>query len=177
MSIAIPPMVFTWTGEAMEPLVHFRKIADRHYVVGENYRLIVHETRSDTSHKHEFAWLREAWKNLPEHIADQFPTPAHLRKRALIDSGWYTETIIDAGNNAAALRMASYIRSKDEFAVVIVRGPAVVIREARSQSYRAMNRDDFQKSKDDILNTVADMVGVTPAELQRASSPSPAEVA
>lgn len=167
MAIAIPPMWFTWNGEAFVPLPHFRKMADRHYVVEENYPLVPHLQRSDISHRHEFAWLKTAWLNLPEGLAEQFPTPNHLRKRALIDSGWYNETVIDAGNNAAALRMASYVRSKDEFAVVIVRGRAVVIREAKSQSYRAMGKEDFQRSKDDVMNTVADMVGVTPAELER----------
>lgn len=157
------PQGFTWDGEAMIP--RSPRLADKAYTVGEAYLLVPHEERSSASHSHEFAWLKDAWLNLPEALADQFPTPMHLRKRALIDGGFYDETIVDAGTNAAALRVASTFRSREEFSLVIVRGPAVVIRTAKSQSRRSMNKQEFQASKDAILEIVSAMIGVKPAEL------------
>jgi len=163
----LPPIHCTWTGEAWEPLKRHHNICNAELVVGQVYPLILHEDRSDASHKHEFAWLREAWLNLPEHLADQFPSPEHLRKRALIDSGFCNQEIIDAGSNASAIRVASLVRSMDDFALVIVRGPAVVIRRAKSQSRRAMDRTEFQASKTAVMETVAAMLSVTPDDLKR----------
>lgn len=159
------PELFTWDGEAMVPR-HPRR-ADQLFVVGETYPLIIHEDRSAASHSHEFAWLREAWLNLPEALADIYPSPEHLRKRALIEAGFYDETIVDAGNNAAALRVAAVFRAREEFSLVIVRGPAVVIRTAKSQSRRAMNKREFQESKAAIMEVIAGMIGTPPATLSR----------
>ncbi len=52
-----------------------------------------------------------------------------------------------AGSNAAALRVASGIKSREEFSVVIVRESIVVIRDPKSQSVRAMGPKEFQASK------------------------------
>lgn len=157
------PQGFTWNGEAMVP--RSPRLADKAYTVGENYLLVTHEDRSTATHNHEFAWLKDAWLNLPENLSDEFPTPEHLRKRALIDGGFYDQTVIDAGSNAAALRVASAIRAREEFSLVIVRGPAVVIRTAKSQSRRSMNKQEFQASKTAILEVVSTMIGVKPEEL------------
>lgn len=140
-------------------------LAAKRFEGGRDYLLADVEHRSDVSHKHEFAWLKTAWESLPEDLADLFPTPEHLRKRALIDAGFYSETIIDAGTNAAALRVASHLRTKDEFAAVVVRGPVVVERIAKSQSRRAMDKTEFQQSKQAVLEIVAAMIGVAPATL------------
>ena len=162
--MAAPSIAFRWTGEAMTPLRP--KLADANFVIGEVYWLEEEKPRSETSHRHEFAWLKEAWLQLPEGFADELPTPEHLRKRALISAGYYHETIIDAGTNAAALRVASYVRSRDEFAHVVVRGPLVVERVAKSQSRRAMKAGEFQESKTKIMDIIAGMIGVAPASLE-----------
>lgn len=156
------PLAFRWEGDVMRPLNP--RAADRQYVVGEVYRLEHREDRSDATHRHEFAWLHDAWLNLPERHADQFPTSEHLRKRALIDAGYYHEDIIDCGTNAAALRVASFAR-KDDLALIIVRGVFVIVRTAKSQSRRAMNREEFQASKTAIMETIAAMLGVAPGAL------------
>ena len=160
------PLVTRWNGEGFAPLGRSRVEADAAYVIGEVYRIEVIEERSLKSHAHEFAWLKEAWQNLPEDLMDLYPSPEHLRKRALIDAGFYDETIIDAGSNAAALRIASTFRQRDDFSLVIVRGPAIVIRDAKSQSRRVMNKQDFRASKTAIMEVISGMVGVTPGQLQ-----------
>lgn len=150
------PLAFTWDGISMIPL--HPRTADKLYVVGERYTLAPYEDRSIASHNHEFSWLHERWMNLPDSLAEQFPTPEHLRKRALVDAGYYNETILDAGSNAAALRAASFIKSRDEFAVVIVRGPVVVTRDAKSQSRRMMDKKTFQESKTAIMEVIDLMI-------------------
>lgn len=159
------PMAFQWSGEAMIPRIP--RHADRMFTVGQVYSLVEHVETSSKSLRHEFAWLHEAWKSLPEELADQFPSTEHLRKRALIDAGFFTEQVIDAGTSAAALRVAAYVRGAEEFALVIVRGPAVVIRHAKSQSRRAMDKAEFQASKSALLDTVSAMIGVSPGTLER----------
>jgi hypothetical protein len=163
-----PPIEFVWTGEAMEPLPRFRRLCDQHYTIGETYPMVEHHERSQASHNQEFGWLKDAWLTLPDHLADAYPSPEHLRKRALIDAGYCTEQVIDAGSNAAALRVAAYVRGSDEFALVIVRGAFVVVRKAESQSFRAMGKERFQASKTAIIETVCAMLGVTAEALQSA---------
>lgn len=166
------PVLVRWNGEieAFVPLPHFVKRCNATLVDTEIYRMVVQEERSDISHRHEFAWLKTAWLQLPEDIADLYPSPEHLRKRALIQGGFYTEEIIDAGSAAAALRVAAYVRGHDEFALVIVRGSIVIVRHAMSQSYRSMDRKKFRESKTAIIEIVSAMIGVQPAELEKAQA-------
>jgi hypothetical protein len=145
----------------------FAMRADDQYVIGEVYQMAPVEERSAVSHRHEFAWLREAWMQLPDNLAPVYPTPEHLRKRALIEVGWYNEQAIDAESNAAALRVAAFIRGREEFSVVIVERSTVLVRTAKSQSVRAMGRKDFQDSKTAIMEIVSDLIGVSPDALQR----------
>lgn len=166
------PIPMRWNGEDFVRLnQYWGKQADKLYVVGGIYRLVAVEERSSKSHSHEFAWLKKAWENLPEHLAEQFPSPEHLRKRALVDAGFFDETIIDTGSNAAAIRVASTVRARSEFAVVFVRGINVIIRDAKSQSRRAMDKKDFQASKNAIMDVIAKLIGVAPEALARHASP------
>ena len=126
------PTAFTWDAEACVMVPKWPRLAAGRFTGCEDYLLAPVEPRSDASHRHEFAWLREAWKNLPEDMADEFPTPEHLRKWALIRAGYFNETLLDVGSNAAALRVASHLRARDDFAHVVVRGPLVVERTAKT---------------------------------------------
>lgn len=162
----IHPIAFRWDGEAMLPAAPaFARRADKQYTVGETYVLLPHQPRSTQSHNHYFAALADAWENLPEEHAEQFPTPEHLRKRALIDCGYFNEEAIDCGSNSVAIRVASHVRKQDDFALIYVRDRFVIIRTAKSQSLKAMGRAAFQKSKQDVLDLIASMVGVKPEEL------------
>jgi hypothetical protein len=164
------PFQAVWNPGAMafEVERRFQNAVAAEFGEGEIVTLVSQHERSDASHAHEFAWLREAWLSLPEALADQFPTSDHLRKRALILAGFYQETIVDAGSNAAALRVAGFVRSIDGFAHVVVRGPLVVTRWAKSQSRRSMDKAEFQASKQGIIDVVSEMLGVTPEQLTQA---------
>lgn len=157
------PIVCAWDGESFTPAnQHWANEADRQFVVGERYSLVRHEDRSTATHNHEFAFLKEAWLQLPETLAEQFPTPEHLRKKVLIECGYYTETMVDAGSQAAALRVAAFMRADDDFAHIVTRGPFVVKRVAKSQSRRAMPRKEFQESKTKLMDFVSALIGVAP---------------
>jgi hypothetical protein len=161
---------FTWNGEAMIPAKP--RLADKAFVVGRRYWLEEASERSWASHQHQFAFVGEAWNDLPDAIAEMFPSPEHLRKAALIATGWFREAIIEAGSAAAALRVAAYAKGRDEFAHVITRGATVTVRWARSQRMHGLDRmdkDEFQRSKDDILGWIANLIGVEPERLRGAA--------
>jgi hypothetical protein len=142
------------------------------YELGRKYWLDEVSERSWISHAHEFAFVAEAWNNLSEELMDKFPTPEHLRKAALIATGWYREMIIEAGNKEAALRVAAYVKGKDEFSHVVTRGPTVIVKTARSQRTRGhdrMDKDEFQNSKTSILQWIASLIGVDPETLEKAA--------
>lgn len=164
------PLLWRWDGEAMWPRPAFVREANKQFTVGETYRLVEYGDRSETSHAHQFAFINEAWKNLPERLAAEFPSATHLRKRALIETGQHRETVLDVGTHEAALAVATTLRSKDEFAWIVVRKHVVVMREAVSQSKAAMGKEAFQASKDRVLAWLAELLGVTPDELQHAKA-------
>jgi hypothetical protein len=162
---------FTWNGAAMIPM---RPDAARGaYELGRRYWLDEVSERSWISHSHEFAWIAQAWDNLPEPLMEKFPTPEHLRKAALIATGWYRETIIGAGSKPGAQRVAGYVNGRDEFSQVVVRGSTVIVRTARSQRMRGldrMDRDEFQRSKDAILGWISQLIGVSAENLKAAAA-------
>ncbi len=162
-----PIMVFDWTGEAMVPLPRFQKLCDQQFVIGEKYRMEAIEERSMASHRQYFAAIHDAWLNLPENISEQYPTAEKLRKQALIDANYYDEEILDCGTQTTAIAVAPAIRKRDDFAMIFVRGQFVIIRSAKSQSMREMGKDVFQKSKQDVLDTIAAMIEVARGTLQK----------
>jgi hypothetical protein len=164
------PTLFRWSAEraVMEPT--HPGLARSRFNDGADYLLAPVEHRSGKSHDHEFAWLSEAWKTLPEDVADMYPTAEHLRKRALIEAGYYHENVVDAGSVQAALRVAAFMRPLDDFALVVTRGPIVIRRTAKSQSRRSMDKAEFQASKTAIMEVVAGLLGVTVDQLAKAEA-------
>lgn len=151
------------------PLARFHNVVAAEYGDGECVRLVRQEARSQASHNHFFAALNDAWLNLPEGEAERFPSAEHLRKWALIKAGYRDERTFVCGSKAEAQRLAAFVKPMDEYAVVVVREAVVTVWTAKSQSMRAMGKADFQRSKDDVLEVVAGMIGATPAQLGRAA--------
>lgn len=163
------PVIFHWNGEAMSPLPRFARQCDKQFIVGENYRLEVVEERSANSHRHYFACINEAWANLREDYAERFPSPDHLRKFALIKAGFRDERTFVAASKAEAQRLAAFVKPMDEFAVVIVHEATVTVYTAKSQSLRAMGKAEFQRSKNAVLDVVAQMTGASVDDLAAAA--------
>jgi hypothetical protein len=166
MAEAFLPLMFIWTDEGtMRPLRP--RAADAQYVIGERYMLDVREERSLRSHQHYFAVVREAWMNLPEHLAEKIPTPEHLRKFALIKAGLRDEETIVTSSDEEARKFAAFFRRRQDYSVVVIDGPTVTLYTAKSQSMRSMDKERFQASKDAVLGVLASLVGIEAGDLQR----------
>jgi hypothetical protein len=159
------PVVFQWTGEAMVPLARFHNVANAQFTVGEYYRMEALEERSLVSHRHFFACVHDAWLNLPDKIAVDFPTDDALRKHALILTGFREERKFVASSPIEARKIAAFIKPRDEYAIISVNGNIVIEWTAKSQSMKAMGKQAFADSKDKVLGFVADLIGVAPETL------------
>jgi hypothetical protein len=162
------PLVCDWDGEAFRPLKRFAAQADRDFVIGQTYKLAEIEDRSDATHKHEFAWLREAWLSLPDDIAEHFPSAEHLRKMGLIKGGFCDQRQVVCASKSEAQRIGAFIKPMDPYALVTVKDAIVTVYTAQSQSRKAMDKATFQASKQAIIEYVSGLLGCEPAELERA---------
>lgn len=160
MTDSTAPVGFTWDGEVMRPASRFHQQCDRQFVVGQQYVLEERMERSSLSHRHYFATITELWHSLPERLAAEFPSPEHLRKRALIRCGYRDQRSIVCSSNAEALRVAAFIRPVDSYAEVSVSGSVVVHLTAVSQNLKSMDRKTFGESKTTVLEWISDLVGV-----------------
>ena len=139
---------------------------------GETVTVSIERQRSGKSHRHQFAFVKEAWMNLPEHLSDMpwAETAEHLRKHALIATGFHQTYTLDCGSEASARRVKAALVSAEAhahgYALGRVRGPVVQIWTPESQSYRAMGGDRFKASKAAILDWIAAQIGVTPDDLK-----------
>lgn len=161
------PLLTTWTGTGFEVAPRHRKQADAEFVIGERYVVDVQQERSAKTHSHYFAALTEAWRNLGEDQAERFATVEHLRKFSLIKCGFYDERSIVCASKAEALRIASFIKPLDGFAIVTAKESVVRVYTAKSQSMRAMGKAEFGRSKTAVLEYVASLIGVAPGALER----------
>jgi hypothetical protein len=127
------------------------------------------EHRSPESHRHFFACVNTAWKNLPEELADYFPSPEHLRKWALIKAGFCSETRVVCANNSEAMTLATKAKAMDKFSVVAIDGKAVTIWTADSQRRDAMGRQAFNEAKDRALHIISELIGTDAATLKEAA--------
>jgi hypothetical protein len=142
--------------------------AEQAFVVGAVYRLEHRADRSPASAAHYFAAINDAFDKLPPHVAERFPSPDHLRKYALCQTGHCDQRSIECRSHAEALRVAAFLRPIDEYAVVNVSASTVVMLTARSQSARAMDRQTFGASKDAVLGYIASLVAPAAAVVRAA---------
>lgn len=165
------PLTYTWTDEGTwRPVPHLAKLADKLFVVGMNSQLEVIEKRSKQSHDHFFAVVDDAWSSLPETHANRWLTPDHLRKWALIQAGYCKETTYIAQSHAEAVRVASFMHSTTEFSEVEIHGNLVALRTPKSQKTTgpdAMDKKEFQASKQGVLDVLAKLIGVPAEELAK----------
>jgi hypothetical protein len=160
------PITYRRVGDALVPKQKW--LFDRGFVDGQEYELAIHEPRSTKSHDHYHATVREAWKNLPEKIAKRFPDADALRKFALIRCDFYKERTVVCDTEEAATQVAALAGSMDDAAVVTIQGTVVTVAVARSQKTTgagAMNKEEFQRSKQAVLEYIANLIGVDVATL------------
>jgi hypothetical protein len=156
-----------WAGGMFRPLSNRPLDLDE----GEVVTIVVERDRSGAGHRHQFAWLKDAWANLPEAYRDApwADTPETLRKHALIATGFHHTYTLDCGANATAQRVkASLVAAEakaEGYAIGQVRGPVVTIWTPESQSARAMGGKRFRESKTAILDWIAGKLDVKPEDL------------
>lgn len=153
-------VIFEWTGEEMRPLPRFHNVCNAEFVVGEKYRCEVQEDRSWVSHKHQFAWLHEAWLSLPEHIAARFLNEDQLRRHALIAGGFCDSTSVACSSRAEAERWFKVLTRDDPYCIVKIEGNTLIRFTAQSQARNAMGKERFQASKDAVLDYVQSLLEV-----------------
>ena len=181
-------VLFAWDGQSMKPAPRFMALAMRQYVIGEEYPLEVVEERSSKDHRHYFAAIKNAF----DHIDDAetlavLNTPNKLRQFCLIMTGWNDTTIFGPLSKRAAIKSAQMaainFRSKDDYVEISVRqchdeetgeinGWAVVIKTAKSQSRASMDKEDFRKSKIDVLEVLSGHIEVKRRDLERSAKDS-----
>ena len=122
--------------------------------------------RSAQSHNHQFAAINDLWANLPaSHAGAPYAASADaFRKHGLIERGYCDVDTISFDSREAAMKAAPFIanlaRKAHGYALTVVRGPLVVCHTPHSQSYKAMGRDLFHKSKADVLDWAQCLLGV-----------------
>lgn len=151
----------------MQPLPRFVNLCNRQYVVGETYPLIPYEGRSQASHNHYFSCVTEGWRNLPEVLAERFPTVEHLRKYALIKTGYADERSFVCKSRAEAIRLAAFLEPIDNYAIVDAREATVKIYTAQSQAKSAMGARVFGESKTAVLQYISQLIGTDVTSLSQ----------
>lgn len=155
---------FMWRDGAFLPHNSLMDYCFETFKEGEIVVFERHEERSTASHNHYFACVQEAWNNLPEQD-ERFPTPDALRKWALIRSGFCTKTEVVLDTPEQAHTVASFT-GNSEGVIIVVRENIVVKYTAQSQSVAAMGKTEFQKSKDLVLDTIAELIAVKRKKLE-----------
>jgi hypothetical protein len=162
-----PPIPCVWDGEAFRPVLNFLRVAREHYGEGEVIALVPREDRSAASHRHFMACVNEAWKTLPDDLAERFKSAEHLRKFSLIQTGHYDVAVYACKFQTEARRMAATLTDLDAYAVIVVDGVTVTRLTAKSQSYYAMNRKEFGKAKEDVLAYIETLLDVPAGTLAK----------
>jgi hypothetical protein len=164
------PIRFIWRDGVLVPDgPRAARYCDDNFGEGEVVMMERHEERSMRSHSHFMACVAEAWNNLPE-ADSRFPNPTALRKWALIKNGYCTESSIVCDSPEQAATVAAFM-GYTEGVVIVVRDNVVKRYIAKSQKMSgpdAMKPDEFQRSKNDVLDTLAELLRVKRRRLERA---------
>lgn len=150
------PLTYLGGGRFETTPYHLKRLD---YGQGEIITVEEVQERSAKSHRHYFAVINEAWQNLPEGLADEFPNVETLRKRALIKTGYATLTELLCANNAEAVKACSAFTAADPYCFCEISGRAVRIWRAESQSHKAMGGKRFAESKERVLHWLSNLLG------------------
>ena len=161
---------FRWSavsGGSMIPLAGSNATdAAERFTIGWTYWLEENQ-ESEESRGHYFRAIGIAWHNMPEHYASQFPSKPAMRKKVLIAEGFRHQQSIVCQDEEQAERLAAFIRSRDDFAVVSIHGPVVVVLEAETQSKNAMGKARFEESKTAVIDHLNELLRWEPGRLAR----------
>lgn len=152
------PLRYLGEGQFQAPGIFARKL-DASLVIGEVLRWEQVPERSLKSHKFYFATIADAWGNLPESLADELPSPEHLRKYALIKAGYCDMSKVVLSTNRQAIQLSAIMAAMDACAVFEVSGNVLTVWQAHSQSMKAMGKKQFEESKQAVLDVISGLIG------------------
>lgn len=148
------------------PAVSVRELLDRKFVIGEHYRLAVHNERSQQFHEKFFATIADAWENLPDPWPIMLPSPEHLRKYALIKAGHCDVGVFPMKSKEEALAsLAQFKLLFDTYCLVTVTGNVVTVYRARSQRKAVQDARQFYETAQKVFQVIGEMIGVDPLTL------------
>ena len=159
-------LIYEGRGKFHATSTFWEKRCDELFAHGEQVLMHEDKERSSPSHRQFFAVLNDAYANLPEIEAKQYPTRDIFRGMALIETGHFNERKFCAVSEDEALRIAKFLQRDDgSIQVIATNGTWVVERSPVSQSFSRMDATTFQRVRDDVLAWCADKLGITVEEL------------
>lgn len=165
----IPTIHALWTGCALAPVNRALALCRERLTEGRAYRVDIADEASAKSRAFYFARLNEMWSSLREPYCSQYPSAEILRKHCLVATGFANSRQFVAESPQEARRFAAFLRSRafedgDEaanYSVVSVHGRVITELTPRSQKQSAMDREEFNRSKDAVLSHVEIMLGIS----------------
>lgn len=166
------PIRAIWTGASFLPSNYDMSYCQRMFRPGTEYVIDPEQQRDMNSHRHYFAQLAEAWRNLPEDLEEKYPDEEIFRKKLLIEAGYFNESEVVCDTKRDAVTIAAFMADLDVSATITVHGNVIRKYTARSQKVSQMGRQEFQKSKWAVLELASSLIKVTPKQLEKAAGKS-----
>lgn len=151
------PLPSQFAGEWWVPASYAEKLEDA----------LREDMREKSSLRGYMAEINKLWKNIPEKFekAPWAKSSDAFRKFGLIKTGFCDVSIDCFANQEDAIRAAARIgymaRMAHGFAITRAKGDTVECITPHSQSLKAMGKEQFNKSKADVLDYCRGIVGVT----------------
>lgn len=161
------PIRVVWTGASFVPEGNDMHFCQHLFGPGEVLIVDPEQERDMNSHRHYFAQLKEAWRNLPERLMGKYPNEEIFRKKLLIECNYFHERDIVCDTARDAMTVAAFMAPLDPASTIRVRGKVILVYTAMSQSVAAMGRRQFQMSKWAVLDLAASLISVTPKQLEK----------
>ena len=136
------------------------------------YQLRPFDSRSSANHKHYFATIKHAFNLLHDGgELDRWPNPEELRKWALVKAGYskYRE-LLAVDENEARVIATALLAGSDDVTLAVADGCMVRVWAALSQSVDRMSNRQFHKSKQDVIDVLAELCGCSSAWLAEGMS-------
>lgn len=124
---------------------------------------------ADPMRRRFFAIVRDVHANLPEPLRQRFPSSEALRKHALIAAGHCDQVTLIAASEEGAVSLATFLRRKDRFAIMDIKGAILTIWTARSMSRRALLKPQFKEVSQKALDWIQETTGIDPNGSQEAA--------
>lgn len=154
-------MLTTWDGTGFIPARRHEKACAAELVIGASYVIESRKPASEKARRFFHAQLADLWRNLPEEMAERWPSVEAFRKAGLIACGYCHKTeAVCATNQQAQALAASYARL-DDYVVVEIRDRVICVWTARSQRRSAMGSDERKAANGAVLDWAAAQVGVS----------------